>query len=369
LVNKERTASVLAKYAIVIYVTNRVREKESLTTKGGVRMRHLSAPMSAKHTLWMCVALAAGIVAAFLVVVLATPTKRAEAAFPGTNGKIAFVSPGPNVGYPQIWTMKANGDNKTRLTKSKNFDGSPAFSPDGKKIAFGSDQDIFTMSANGTNKKRVTRSSTVEESAPAWSPDGTKIAFSSTSTGSGDIYVINQDGSGLTRLTTSPIGDIQPAWSPDGTRIAFVRANTERENFKIYVMKAARESETNTPHRLTTARGSDVEEFDPAWSPDGTRIAFSHLLKVGTDFQQDIYAIRANGSGQIRLTTTTTAFAQMPAWSPDGTKIAFSGAREDGSCCFGIFVMKAAQESATNRPERLSGYQNPGFEPDWQPLP
>jgi TolB protein len=325
-------------------------------------VRHLSATMSAKTTLWMCVALAAAILAAFLVVVLATPTKRAEAAFPGRNGKIAFVNTCPDLGYPKIYTMKPNGDNKTRLTNSRNFDGSPAFSPNGKKIAFESDQDIYTMSATGTDKKNVTRSNNVEESDPAWSPDGTKIAFSGQS--GSDIYVINKDGSGLTRLTTHAGADISPAWSPDGTRIAFVKIR-QGSNLKIYVMKAARESETNRAQRLTTASLSTLEELDPAWSPDGTRIAFARNPDASSptnDFE--LYSIKANGSDQIRL--TTTSIGQEPAWSPDGTKIAFRGCREN-DC--GIFVMKAAPESETNVPKQLAGKRSPSFEPDWQPLP
>jgi hypothetical protein len=134
--------------------------------------------MSAKNTLWMCVALAAAIVAAWLVVVLGTPTKPAEAAFPGRNGKIAFVS------GSEIVTMNANGDNKSKLTNNdpQVYDIDPVFSANGRKIAFASDR-----------------------------------------TGKRDIYVINQDGSGLTRITTSPKPDTQPAWSPDGTKIAFRR--------------------------------------------------------------------------------------------------------------------------------------------------
>jgi tol-pal system beta propeller repeat protein TolB len=315
-------------------------------------MRHLSATMSAKNTLWMCVALAAAILAAFLVVVLGTPTKPAEAAFPGRNGKIVFVSQlgGPNHDF-DILTMKANGDNKTRLTTHQLGDFNPVFSANGKKIAFTSAQsrqslDIFTMSANDTDTKQVTTRN-LPEFEPAWSPAGTRIAFSTRISGNEDIYVINKDGSGLTRLTTSPKRDTSPAWSPDGTRIAF------RGGDKIYVMKAARVSETNIPKRLTTS-GSDVKESEPAWSPNGTRIAF-----IGDSTLANIYAIRADGSDLIQL--TNSILVRELAWSPDGTKIAFRRGTK-------IFVMKAARVSETNRPKQLTSTGSPSFEPDWQPL-
>jgi Tol biopolymer transport system component len=309
----------------------------------------------------MCVALAAAVLAAFLVVVLGTPTKPAEAAFPGKNGKIVFESH-PDLSNSEIVTMNANGDNKTQLTNTSTPERSPTFSPNGKMIAFASDRngnaDIYTMSANGTDIKRVTRSES-SDFDPAWSPDGTGIAFASSSTGNTDIYVINKDGTGLTRLTTSAFDEANPAWSPDGIRIAFVRGipNTD---FKIYVMKAARESQTNIPQRLTSISGT-LFEAEPAWSPDGTRIAF--VLN-----RNKLYSIRADGSDQIRL--TTTSLGSDPAWSPDGTRIAFRGKRGPHTHTdWRIFVMKAKPQSETNRPKRLTGSSPRGdYRPDWQPL-
>jgi Tol biopolymer transport system component len=325
-------------------------------------MRHLSATMAAKRTLWMCVALAAAILAAFLVVVLGTPTKPAEAAFPGNNGKIAFVSNlGPSVSDSEIVTMNANGDNKTQLTNNRANESGPAFSPNGRKIAFESNRrtrqgNIFTMSDNGTDIKPVTTSSIRGgDSTPAWSPDGTKIAFNRK----GDIYVINKNGTGLTRLTTSQQDDINPAWSPDGTKIAFARGPFP--STRIYVMKAAPESVTNIPQRLTTSAVG--AETDLSWSPDGTRIAFVSTRNGNTD----IYVINQAGIGLTRLTTYPKPDTQ-PAWSPDGTKIAFTGA-EGGGRILGICVMKAKPVSESNRPKRLTGTGNPSLEPDWQPLP
>ena len=125
-------------------------------------------------------------------------------------------------------------------------------------------------------------------------------------------------------------------------------------------------SETNRPQRLTTS-GSDVGESRPDWSPDGTRIAFVRTLRPFTDFaDNDLYSIRANGSGQIQLTNSSDSEFD-PTWSPDGTKIAFTAER--GSYRnWGIYVMKAAPESATNRPKRLTGDRFSTFVSDWQPL-
>jgi Tol biopolymer transport system component len=327
-------------------------------------MRHLSATMRAKTTLWMCVALAAGIAAAWLVVVLGTPTKRAEAAFPGNNGKIAFYSCRGRACDSEILTVKANGESESALTHNRAGDGVPTYSANGKKIAFDSNRssidDIFTMNANGTNQKRLTTSRRPDR-FPSWSPDGNKIAFASLRHGTWDIYVINQDGSGLTRLTSSPVLDVDPAWSPDGNKIAFVRQG------KIYVMKAARESATNRAQPLTSDSGRAIEGDDLDWSPNGNKIAFTSSQDPTFEGDTDISTIRADGSHQRRLTNADGHDA-FPAWSPDGTKIAFSGIR-GGGLDSDIFVMKASPESATNVPKRLTSNGATDVAPDWQPLP
>ncbi len=140
-------------------------------------------------------------------------------------------------------------DRQRRLTRSRGVDGSPAWSPDGRRIACGCERqgnfDIYLLSLSG-NARRLTRGSAIEAD-PTWSPDGRKITFESKLDGSSEIDVVHTDGSGRRMLTSN---GADPAWSADGRTIAFVR------NGDVYLMDAA----GSNPRRL--ARG----EF-PAWLP------------------------------------------------------------------------------------------------------
>ena len=192
-----------------------------------------------------------------------------------------------------------------------------------------------------------------------------RIAFYSYQDGDADIYTINPDGTGEVNLTNEepgadPTADADPAWSPDGTRIAYT-VYTVRSGLlnDVWVMNADGSGKV-----ALTATGFDLE---PVWSPDGSQIAF-----VSTrDGNPEIFVMNADGSHQTQLTFTEyTTYAPSnvdPVWSPDGSQIAFASNRHGEGTDFDIYVMKpdgSATVNLTNTSAGLNGDRGPAWSPD-----
>ncbi len=279
------------------------------------------------------------------------------------QGQIAFVSSRdghirndvPGLPAFEIYVMDADGGNQRRLTNHRAHDGSPSWSPDGKRIVFVSHRDgngeIYVMDTDGGNPQNLTNNLSYDNS-PSWSPDGKQIAFDSDREGrfNWEIYVMDTDGGNLQRLTNNPDDDGHPddrypSWSPDGAHIVFTARREEHvENkfavtYEIYVMDV----DGGNQQRLTNNRNN---EWAPVWSPDGKRIAF-YSDRKGTFDNFDIYVMDADGGNQQNL-TNNRAWNRAPSWSPNGERIAFTSNRDGNTEIYVMDTDGGNQQNLTN---------------------
>jgi Tol biopolymer transport system component len=233
-------------------------------------------------------------------------------------------------------------------------DGSPAWSPDGKRIAFYSERDgnseIYVMNADGSAVTRLTNSK-ADEGYPAWSADGRTISFDSDRDGNFEIFAMNAaDGSNARALTKHPARDVSATWSPDGKTIVFM---SDRDGgFDAY--EAA--PETGAPATRVTQTGTT---WFPVYSPDGTTLAFH----IGRDVHTLPAPSRVEGAagGDPKRLTVDPANGMYPSWSPDGKRLAFMSWRNGRT---ELFTMNA---DGSDQKRLVSMDRGDAVDPRWSP--
>jgi Tol biopolymer transport system component len=291
----------------------------------------------------------------------------AEAAFPGKNGRIAFVrnAPVPGTDTRHIWTVNPDGSDPRQITNDPiawqtsyyHWNIWPDWSADAQTIVFASTRsvgffDLWVMNADGTGARQLTDGNLDE--FPSWSPDGRRVAFDRQpylgANPRSSLWIVDADGTNAHKVDVGVNETvIEPSWSPEGERIAYSNLG------QIVTVRT-----DGTDRRVVTGTPGGGTARAPNWSPDGSKLVFMGERPLGGNLY-DVWIVDADGSSPHRV----ALLGKYPAWSPDGTKISFS--KQNFASGPTVHVVNAdgsdEYEVATSEVDSFLS------RPDWAPIP
>ncbi len=253
-----------------------------------------------------------------------------------------------------LYIKNVSGTAITQLTNDPANEQMPAFSPDGRKIAFASDRagnwDIYVMDARGGQAVQITNDTT-HDIHPSWSPDGRQLVYCSLGGPSGqwEMVIVDVDNPSTRRV----IGNgLFPNWSPVEDKIVFQRARQRGTRwFSVWTVSLV-DGEVTPPTEVAVSSNAAV--ITPAWSPDGRMIVFCTVVDPAADEhtrpeQADVWVVSEDGRSRTKLTEGSFSNLQ-PVWSSDNAILFVSNRGAEG--VENIWAMQAGRVAELTAPQR-----------------
>ena len=284
-------------------------------------------------------------------------------------GNLAFAGVDPSDGMLDIYVAKSDGTAQSNITNDASIhkDSSPVWSPEGRRIVFTrqtadrAGSNIMLVNADGSGLVKLTSSPAATTASnnidPSWSSNGKRVVFASNRDGNYDLYWLQPGSSQVHRLTktSAPVQNVHPSWSPNGKAIVFSRRGnsaTTPTAAELFLLKTA----TGQTGRLTsTTRG--LGDRGPVFSPTGAEIAFYSDRKGNND----VYVLHLSGNRVEQLTTWASSETE-PSYAPDGSALVFvsthSGATE-------LWEQNLAGLALTSNPIQITSDKRFKSHPSW----